>query len=440
MNDNRYNYNYNYSGNSQRNRSQNKKEPDVLSWALIVFFFAAGVWPVALLLLFLKLFASDTKKSERKQAPSLYQQETVKQQPAQAPTGEKAKDTLKSLLKKPEDGSVMKIILMVLGILLGLIGLSSVFTPLGTVLAGTATGAEIGKLLQSLAFLAGGAGCIFSSVNMTRSAKRQAQYLAIIGNNQAVHIESLAKKTGNSVRRVTKDLQDMIDKGLFGPSAYINSELGYMFLTTEADEEIARARQAAHEKTEKARKVNMEKGDMDAYQSLLAQIRDVNDRIAHKEMTEKIYKLEDITREIFRVVQAEPEKRRLIDRFMTYYLPTTLKLLESYAGLEKTGVDGENIDQSKKTIENAMDSIVEGFENQLDNLYKTDVINIESDIDAMTTMMNRDAPSTGSDFEIRRPAAQPAAEPAGQARTQFEKDFGLTHAGGTATAKLEDKE
>ena len=85
---------------------------------------------------------------------------------------------------------------------------------------------------------------------------------------------------------------------------------------------------------------------------ILAKIRDVNDRIPDEAMTEKINQIESITREIFRAVEQEPEKRGKIDRFMSYFLPTTLKLLESYANLERTNIAGKNISQKKERDQN----------------------------------------------------------------------------------------
>ena len=107
-------------------------------------------------------------------------------------------------------------------------------------------------------------------------------------------------------------------------------------------------------------------------------------------MTEKIESIENITRDIFKAIERDPSKRRKADRFMSYFLPTTLKLLDSYKNLQDASVEGENISGSKQSIELAMDTIVDGFKKQLDDLYKSDAFNIDAEIDAMTKMMNSD--------------------------------------------------
>ena len=95
----------------------------------------------------------------------------------------------------------------------------------------------------------------------------------------------------------------------------------------------------------------------------------------------------------------KPEKKSEIKSFMSYYLPTTLKLLRSYSTFERQGVGGENIDSAKKDIERILDTLVVGFTQQLDQLFKTDVLDISSDIEVLEQMMKKDGLSEADDFE-----------------------------------------
>ena len=245
---------------------------------------------------------------------------------------------------------------------------------------------------------------------MRRALQRYSAYLAIIGPNEAVEIETLAKKVGVKPKQAERDLQKMIEKGYFGKSAYINKELGYIFMSSRADEELTRARAAAMEKTRETSKKEAVKQSAEAYDQILDKIKAVNDRIPDPEMTEKINQIESITREIFRAVEQAPEKRGKIDRFMSYFLPTTLKLLESYANLEKTNIDGKNINQSMRSIEIAMDTVVDGFRHQLDELYKSDAVSIETEIDVLTKMINRETVTTRQEFGLGGQAVQTAPQ------------------------------
>ena len=111
-----------------------------------------------------------------------------------------------------------------------------------------------------------GGGCVLTSgILMRRAMQRYTAYLAIIGPNEAMEIETIAKKVGVKRKQAEQDLQKMIEKGYFGDTAYINKELGYIFMSSRADEELARAREAAMQKTREASKKEAVKQNAEAY-------------------------------------------------------------------------------------------------------------------------------------------------------------------------------
>ena len=393
--------------------NRNNGTSEFFSWFIIALLFAGGGWPIALFLLFRKLFSSDVPREQRREAPSLTKEQELKQQQEelekmkkklqQKETTQKAKQAVRSILQSPKENNSSSWLLMIAG---ALIMAGAVFWGIPTAIeAGAAY--SIGTAVASLF----GGGCMLASgILMRRALQRYSAYLAIIGPNEAVEIETLAKKVGVKPKQAERDLQKMIEKGYFGKSAYINKELGYIFMSSRADEELTRARAAAMEKTRDASKKEAVKQSAEAYDQILDKIKAVNDRIPDPEMTEKINQIESITREIFRAVEQAPEKRGKIDRFMSYFLPTTLKLLESYANLEKTNIDGKNINQSMRSIEIAMDTVVDGFRHQLDELYKSDAVSIETEIDVLTKMINRETVTTRQEFGLGGQAVQTAPQ------------------------------
>ena len=394
-----------------RNNENNKSE--FFSWFVIILLFAGGGWPIALFLLIRKLFSSDIPRSQRREAPYLSREQELKRQQEelermkkkfqQEQTTRKAKQAIRSILKSPKENKNTSWLMTIAGALIMAV---AVFWGIpAAIQSGTiyAISTAIGALL--------GGGCVLTSgILMRRAMQRYTAYLAIIGPNEAMEIETIAKKVGVKRKQAEQDLQKMIEKGYFGDTAYINKELGYIFMSSRADEELARAREAAMQKTREASKKEAVKQNAEAYDQILAKIRDVNDRIPDEAMTEKINQIESITREIFRAVEQEPEKRGKIDRFMSYFLPTTLKLLESYANLERTNIAGKNISQSKKSIEIAMDTVVDGFKHQLDELYKSDAVSIETEVDGLTKMINRETVTAKQEFGLGGQAVQTAPQ------------------------------
>ena len=393
--------------------NRNNGTSEFFSWFIIALLFAGGGWPIALFLLFRKLFSSDVPREQRREAPSLTKEQELKQQQEelekmkkklqQKETTQKAKQAVRSILQSPKENNSSSWLLMIAGALI----------MAGAVFWGIPSAIQAGGVYPigtAVASLFGGGCMLASGILMRRALQRYSAYLAIIGPNEAVEIETLAKKVGVKPKQAERDLQKMIEKGYFGKSAYINKELGYIFMSSRADEELTRARAAAMEKTREASKKEAVKQSAEAYDQILDKIKAVNDRIPDLEMTEKINQIESITREIFRAVEQAPEKRGKIDRFMSYFLPTTLKLLESYANLEKTNIDGKNINQSMRSIEIAMDTVVDGFRHQLDELYKSDAVSIETEVDVLTKMINRETATTRQEFGLGGQAVQTAPQ------------------------------
>ena len=137
----------------------------------------------------------------------------------------------------------------------------------------------------------------------------------------------------------------------------------------------------------------------------LDEMRRLNDSIQDAAISAQIERLSQVSDKIFQQVQKDPSQLPQIRKFLNYYLPTTLKLLENYASFEEAGVSGENLSQAKAKIEKTMDSIVAGFEHQLDELYRTDAMDIDSDIRVMETMLRRDTASVADDFGLNGSSA-----------------------------------
>ena len=122
----------------------------------------------------------------------------------------------------------------------------------------------------------------------------------------------------------------------------------------------------------------------------IAEMKRLDDNIADPGISADIVRLEQVSEKIFEEVQRDPKKLPKIRRFMDYYLPTPLKLLNSYDRMSATGVSGENIDPTLAKVEGMMRTGVAAFEKQLDSLYGTDALDISTDITVLETMMARE--------------------------------------------------
>lgn len=119
----------------------------------------------------------------------------------------------------------------------------------------------------------------------------------------------------------------------------------------------------------------------------LGEMRRLNDAIPDEDVSHQIDELETTTAKIIDHVVAHPEKLPQIRRFMNYYLPTTLKILNAYDRMGAVGVSGENIDGTMDRIETMMDTIVTAFHKQLDALFRDEAMDISSDITVMENLL-----------------------------------------------------
>lgn len=122
----------------------------------------------------------------------------------------------------------------------------------------------------------------------------------------------------------------------------------------------------------------------------IAEMKRLDENIADAGVSADIVRLEQVSEKIFEAVREQPEKLPQIHKFMDYYLPTTLKLLNAYDRMSATGVSGENIDGTLNKVEGMMRNIVAAFEKQLDALYGSDALDISTDISVLETMMARE--------------------------------------------------
>ena len=122
----------------------------------------------------------------------------------------------------------------------------------------------------------------------------------------------------------------------------------------------------------------------------LRKLREANDKIEDEEISDAIDRMEDLTFKIFAYVCDHPEKAPQIRRFMNYYLPTTLKLLDSYYTLSQQGVQGQNITGAMENIRAIMHTIVLAFEKQLDSLFGDEALDISTDITVLEGMLQQE--------------------------------------------------
>ena len=248
-----------------------------------------------------------------------------------------------------------------------------------------------------------------------RRLKRAEKYLELCGTKMYGVINEMARYTGKSVRYVRRDLRKMLKAGMF-PDGHLDDKETCFMLNNVIYRQYLETEKAYLEQkksSEQEKKQNTADTDtQDTEQSRREQelhsmvaegmeyirhLRDLNDRIEGEAISEKLYRLENLLKEIFDRVQEHPEQMHRMHKLMDYYLPTMLKLVEQYAEFDEISSPGDDILDAKKEIEKTLDMINQAFVTLLNNLFRDAAFDASADAQVLQTMLAKEG-LTESDF------------------------------------------
>lgn len=241
-----------------------------------------------------------------------------------------------------------------------------------------------------------------------------------LGTAEYFDISVLASSIGVPEKQVRDNISAMIRLGWLPQARFTASgdivalsERAYQFCSSK--EHPASSSAGAKERDTSAE----ESGDMPEEvrdilktgNAFIAHTREVNDVIPDtEEMSDKLYRLENTTRRIFQYVEQHPESAGELKKLMSYYLPATEKLMDTYADLYRQPDAGENIRSTKQDILAAFDSVNDAYDKLLDELFQNVAWDISTDIKVMKTMMRQDGLTDDTGMHPETLNIKPAAQ------------------------------
>ncbi len=380
----------------QRQQYRRGDAPFQIPIWVVILTFCFGMWPVSVVLLILNYLlrtgqiSSDAFRSRQRYAPT----NSIYAQPAKAP----AKPAPAAKAAPPKQGDGGANVLAIVGIVVAAIGLLATVSGLHDMIF--YGGWEYWDLYiedvvaGSLPLFAGIGMCI--GANIMRTGRRIRRKIdKIVGDADHMYIKEIADALPCSYDKCRRYLEDCIDKGVFGDDAYLDMRTRCLIVRGDAPKPEPAPKPAAPQAPA---------APQSEYDKTLARLRELNDAILDEEMSERIARLEAVTAKIFAQAESDPDKLPQMRKFLDYYLPTSLKLLEAYAEMDAQGIEGENITESKRRIEQTMGTLVTAFENQLDKLFQSDALDLSADIDVMEKMLQADGLAGDDDpFDLRTP-------------------------------------
>ena len=253
---------------------------------------------------------------------------------------------------------------------------------------------------------------------------RMKRYLSLFAGKMYVNISDLAQSVGKSTKYILKDVKKMLELGFF-PEGHLDTKETCLMLDDSTYREylrvekerkayeaeqanIVRQQEAANIKTREnssqpvdsdtAHQENPELQTMIREgQEYIRKLHELNDLIPGEVISEKMYRMENLLKEIFKRLEEDPTQMSQLHKLMNYYLPTTIKLLQSYAEFDDISTPGSDVISAKAEIEKTVDTINEAFSELLNKLFQAAVFDATTDAQVLQTMLAKEG-LTKNDF------------------------------------------
>lgn len=250
-----------------------------------------------------------------------------------------------------------------------------------------------------------------------RRLKRAQKYLELAGNNHYVNLEDIALHTGRDKKYVLKDIRKMLSDGFY-PQGHLDRQESCLMLDDriygeyvklekqrriqeQEQKAIPEKPQAAAGSDKAAPQVSQEVSAMIAEGAdCIRKLRDMNDNIAGEAISAKLFRLETLLKEIFDRLKEHPEQAPQMQKFLNYYLPTTLKLVAAYEEFDELSEQGPDIVEAKEEIEKTLDTINGAFSELLNRLLRDTAYDVTTDAQVLQTMLAQEGLTREKEFEF----------------------------------------
>lgn len=234
---------------------------------------------------------------------------------------------------------------------------------------------------------------------------RMKRYIAICAGKMYINISDLAQQAGKSTKYVLKDIKKMLKLGFF-PEGHLDEKDTCLmlddatyreYLKTEKERKVLEEQEAA-KKMQRSKNTNQELEIMlSEGHDYIKKLHEMNDLIEGEIISQKLYRMEQLLYEIFERVEEDPTQMPRMHKLMNYYLPTTIKLLQTYEEFDNISSPNAEIIAAKQEIEKTVDTINEAFTELLNKLFQSTVFDVTADAQVLQTMLAKEG-LTKNDF------------------------------------------
>lgn len=228
---------------------------------------------------------------------------------------------------------------------------------------------------------------------------RYIKYLREIQNNSAVMIDDLAAIAHQSKDKTIKDIRKLIKNDYFLQARYIDRDQmlildrdTYQLYKENREKRLASdvlymdSSNELHHNENKAEYIQiLEKG-----KAILEEINSIEQKVKSEELRLKLDQTKILTQNILRRINEKPTLLNVSRKFVDYYLPTTVKLLNSYIEIQDSSKYSTELDEAKKEINTSFDSINAAYHQILTKLYEDKRVDIMTETSVLDSVLKMD--------------------------------------------------
>ncbi len=260
--------------------------------------------------------------------------------------------------------------------------------------------------------------------------RRAKKYWELSGHRKYINLDDLALHMNKPLKFILKDVRKMLTAGFF-PEGHLDRQASCLmldnhvyqeYLTLEKQRRVQEQERKQEEYARQKETGNMQdmgeggmsqadstgNSELDAMiaqgRSCIRRLRDMNDNIPGEVISAKLFKMENLLKEIFESLREHPEQMPQMQKFMNYYLPTTIKLVGAYEEFDALSVQGEEIVEAKAEIEKTLDTINKAFGELLNKLFRATAYDVTTDAQVLQTMLAKEGLAGQSAFEFEKAA------------------------------------
>lgn len=237
-----------------------------------------------------------------------------------------------------------------------------------------------------------------------RLSNNYVRFLRELGDNTVISIRDLASGVAQSEEQTRKDILYMMKKNYFKQARIVeNGKIFILDIPTfklykEKLDKLPSYRENLTSDTSpmdeslSPEDINRQKANELIKESILSldKISETKNDIKDASFREDVDHLLGNSEDILKIIEKYPDKATYIGKFSTYYLPTSLKLVESYKDFELVNSNDSRILKSMAEIAESIRTISEAFNKMKIDLLDDRAMDVKTEIDTINLLLKQE--------------------------------------------------